>query len=41
MDQSACEYVTKTELDAFENKINAKFAELLQKEEAKDGEPFS
>lgn len=33
------DYVTKTEFGAFEDKINAKFAEIMQKGEIKDGEP--
>ena len=37
VNQQARDYVTRTELDAFENKINAKFAEFLQKEEINDG----
>lgn len=32
----AVDYVTKTELNAFEDKINAKFAEFLQKQEVND-----
>lgn len=33
------DYVTRSELNEFESKINAKFAEIVKKED-KDGEPF-
>lgn len=38
VDHPISEYVTKTEFGAFEDKINAKFAEILQKKEVSDGE---
>lgn len=37
--QTQTDYVTRTELDAFESKINAKFDKLLKKEEVNSNEP--